>query len=160
MKSKKIIAFICAVSLVGNVVFSGYHADSLSNSVVTVNAEALTYEDFSYEVTENGEVTITEYKGEAAEVVIPSEIDGYKVTSIGSYAFSECNNLESITMPDGVTSIGEWAFSGCSSLESITIPKSVAAIDGLLFGFFKPINITIYGYTGSAADVTVQGVLS
>ncbi len=44
------------------------------------------------------------------------------VTSIGSSAFRGCTGLTSITIPDSVTSIGSSAFSGCSSLESITIP--------------------------------------
>ena len=51
--------------------------------------------------------------------VIPS--DG-SVTSIGDYAFYNCNGLTSITIPDSVTSIGSSAFSGCNSLTSITIP--------------------------------------
>ena len=42
--------------------------------------------------------------------------------SVGSYAFSNCRRLKSITIPDGVTSIGAGAFFGCSSLESMTIP--------------------------------------
>ena len=35
---------------------------------------------------------------------------GTNVTSIGSYAFSDCYSLTSVTIPDGVTSIGEFAF--------------------------------------------------
>ena len=50
------------------------------------------------------------------------------VTSIGKYAFSDCTNLESITIPDGVTSIGAGAFSSCQSLVSITIPDGVTSI--------------------------------
>ena len=41
-------------------------------------------------------------------------------TSIGSYAFSECSSLTSVTIADGVTSIGVSAFNGCTSLSSVT----------------------------------------
>ena len=51
-----------------------------------------------------------------------------KTEVIGSFAFSDCNNLVSITIPDGVTSIGVEAFYGCSKLTSITIPDGVTSI--------------------------------
>ena len=48
---------------------------------------------------------------------------------IHSSAFSSCNNLTSITLPEGLTSIGDYAFSGCSSLTgTVTIPASVTEI--------------------------------
>ena len=54
-------------------------------------------------------------------------------TSIGEAAFSGCDSLTSVTIPDGVTSIGEGAFSGCSGLTSITIPDSVTSIGEAAF---------------------------
>ena len=54
------------------------------------------------------------------------------VTSIGGYAFSECKNLTSITIPEGVTSIEDGVFSGCG-LRSITIPKGVTSIGRYAF---------------------------
>ena len=62
------------------------------------------------------------------ELVIPAEIEGFPVTSIGEFAFSFCESLTSITIPEGVTSIGLWAFYGCGSLTSITIPEGVTSI--------------------------------
>lgn len=51
------------------------------------------------------------------------------VTSIGSYAFSSCKGLSSITIPDCITDIGSYAFSSCSNLTRISIPSEVTAID-------------------------------
>ena len=62
--------------------------------------------------------------------VIPT--DG-SVTSIGDYAFSSCDRLTSIAIPDSVTSIGEWAFDSCDRLTSIEIPDGVTNIGDYAF---------------------------
>ena len=76
----------------------------------------------------DGTLEITEYVGNSATYVIPSEIDGKRVTQIGYDAFNDCTELTSITIPDGVTIIGNSAFSYCTSLETVTIPNSVTQI--------------------------------
>ncbi len=63
-----------------------------------------------------------------AEYSIPDS-----VTSIGNYAFYDCNSLKTVTIPDSVTSIGDSAFSDCFSLETVTIPDSVTRIGGRAF---------------------------
>ena len=50
------------------------------------------------------------------------------VTSIGNYAFYDCDDLRSVTIPDSVTSIGYYAFYDCDDLRSVTIPDSVTSI--------------------------------
>ena len=59
---------------------------------------------------------------------------GTAVTSIGDYAFQDCDGLTSITIPDSVTSIGDSAFYGCPELTSITIPDGVTSIGYDTFG--------------------------
>ena len=84
--------------------------------------------NFDYTQLADGSLKITKYKGSDTDVTIPSEIDGKKVTSIEKYAFLDCRNLTSITIPDSVISIGNYAFKSCSSLTNITIPNSVTSI--------------------------------
>ena len=54
--------------------------------------------------------------------VIPS--DG-SVTSIGTFAFSRCEEMSEIDIPDCIESIGKAAFFGCLSLKHVIIPDSV-----------------------------------
>ena len=50
------------------------------------------------------------------------------ITSIGDYAFFDCNSLTSITIPNSVTSIGDYAFYNCTKLTDITLPTSLTSI--------------------------------
>ena len=47
-------------------------------------------------------------------MVIPAS-----VTSIGAWAFYNCESLTSVVIPNSVTSIGEGAFCSCSSLTEV-----------------------------------------
>ena len=100
-----------------------------ANSAGNAVSLAATDGDYTYQVLADGTAEITGYTGSATELVIPSEIDGYPVTSIGDYAFGDCTALTSIVIPDSVTRIGRWAFEHCSSLMSIKIPDSVMSIE-------------------------------
>lgn len=90
-------------------------------------ADTGTPDGIAYRI-EDGSVTITDYRGTDRELVIPDNIDGVKVTSIGSSAFYRCDNLERVTLPEGVASIGYGAFWACSNLKSVVIPASVTSI--------------------------------
>jgi len=94
--------------------------------------ELLSYSDESdFEIDENGVITL--YKGTEENLVIPSVINGTNVTSIGYGAFYMCQNLTSVTIPEGVTSIGDEAFYYCRNLTSVTIPESVTNIGDEVF---------------------------
>ena len=82
--------------------------------------------------------------------VIPS--DG-SVTSIGNSAFSGCNGLTSVIIPDSVISIGRNAFNSCSGLTSVTIPNSVISIGVGAFSYCDGLtSITIGNSVTSIGD--------
>ena len=58
---------------------------------VGVTASAETWDGYVYDVLENGTVEITEYIGDDAEVIIPSEIDGMRVAEISFFSLE--NNI-------------------------------------------------------------------
>ena len=65
-------------------------------------------------------------------VTIPATVHfygtAYQVISIASSAFRSCDQITSMTLPDGITTIGPSAFYGCASMRSINIPASVTTI--------------------------------
>ncbi len=121
---------------------------------------------WKYSISE-GKVTITGHLNPVGDIVIPSEIGGYPVTSVGYKAFYNCASLTSITIPDNVAIINSYAFSGCRRLTSITIPDSVISIDQGAFYFCTeltsitiPDSVTSIGfcafeYCTSLASITI-----
>ena len=124
---KKILSAVCALVLVFGSAAVLPEGFAKIDSAITASA-AKTWNDYEYEVLDDGTVEISKYTGSDEEVTIPSTIDGKKVTSIGEDAFYWCTSLTSVTIPNSVTSIGAWAFESCESLESVTIPNSVTSI--------------------------------
>lgn len=124
-------------------------------AIVPFTANAATSGDFEYTVLDDGTAEITAYSGSAAELTIPSELDGYTVTSIGRRAFkgntsftsliipNSVNNLESmafagcgitsLTLGNGMTTVDNQAFMGCNKLASITFGKNLKTIGDRVF---------------------------
>jgi hypothetical protein len=88
----------------------------------------------------NGTVTIERYLGSDVAVTIPDTIDNLPVTSIGEFAFGDCTNMMSVSIPGSVTNIGEYAFVECVSLTNVAIPDSVTSVGDL--AFFECSNLT------------------
>ena len=111
---------------------AGSYAETYANEH-NIPFESLSDSVLKYEI-QDGRVTITGYTDNLpAEVEIPAEIDGLPVTGIGKGAFSKCENLTGVTIPDGVTSIGDEAFLECKALVSVSIPESVTSIGAFAF---------------------------
>lgn len=123
----------------------------------TAQAADMRYGDYIYTVL-NKKVTITEYRGNDANVTIPAYIKGLKVTSIGGAsfannesikkviipnsvvsikynAFANCINLKTILLPEGLDSIESGAFSECSSLIAIALPGNLNILENSVFAY-------------------------
>jgi len=74
------------------------------------------------------------------------------VTSIGNWAFYQCEALTSVTIPNGITKIGSGAFEYCDALTSVAIPNSVTTIGNDAFGAGGLTSITIPSNVSSIGD--------
>jgi len=83
--------------------------------------------DYIYSVT-NSEANIIRYTGTGGDLVIPAAFDEYTVTGIGDGAFSNCDGLTIVAIPNIVTSIGDNTFINCTGLTSVTIGTGVTSI--------------------------------
>lgn len=125
-----------------------------------------------YYTSSDGSI-VTPYSadGFGARIVSNEYVDGRgvisfnrDVTSIGSYAFQNCDGLTSITIPDSVTNIGRFAFYQCTDLSGgLTIPAGVVSIgDSAFQGCAGMTDITFLNETppsGSASMFSDAGFL-
>ncbi len=69
----------------------------------------------------------------SGDIIIPAQLTDnditYSVTSIAAFAFSDCSDLTSVTLPNSLLEIGNYAFRLSERLTSIIIPGSVMKIN-------------------------------
>ena len=70
--------------------------------------------------------------GEYTEVTIPASVYynnyTYPVVTIGTSAFENCSNLQSVTLPNSITAINQDAFYHCTKLGSVNLPEGMTYI--------------------------------
>ena len=114
--------------------FSPDYVESLADSGTAIIPQENT--EYSIEfITVDGEIAITiaGYQGYGGNVTVPSEIGGYRVAAIKSGAFSNCSNIVSITLPEGITSIPDNCFRNCISLTRTVLPATLNTIGSNAF---------------------------
>lgn len=110
-----------------------WSAGALALVLLLLPAAGLTAEgsatdgDFDYIRLQSG-VAVMKYRGDAAEVVIPAEIDGMPVQAVGTEAFAWNPLVAHVVMPDSVQIIGLKAFIGCTGLREVDWPENLLAI--------------------------------
>ena len=124
--SLKSVTIPSSVTSIGDAAF--YRCTSLKSIIVNSNNKS--YSSANGALFNKDKTKLIQYPTASTQTsyTIPSS-----VTSICSYAFSDCTNLKSVTIPSGMKNIDAHAFSGCTSLTSISIPKSVTGIGEYAF---------------------------
>ena len=64
-----------------------------------------------------------EYRDQVKLVIL-----GQGVTSIGSSAFQDCKNLETVSLPGSLTALGKAAFLRCGELTNVKLPASLKSV--------------------------------
>lgn len=88
--------------------------------------------EYNY-IVDGDHIKLTKYLGNEAEITIPSEIDGAKVTIIGEDTFHGNENIEKVSIPESVVQIEGLAFCGCINLTEVNIPETISTIEVYVF---------------------------
>ena len=103
-----------------------------------------------FTVAKKGDLYIlSHYKSENPNVVIPGNIQGRPVQFIEK-TFKNKDFIQTVIIEDGITEIVDHAFSDCMNLQNITIPASVTVIGENIF-HYKQKSVTISAPAGSTA---------
>ncbi len=123
---RKIISIVLAVAVVLCIMpFGVFASPSAETEFYSIKLNGATL----YYYVENDEVELYSCdKWINGDVILPSELDGYPITSLRYLLFENCNLITSIVIPEGIKSIGSSTFYGCSSLKSVKFFGSVTSI--------------------------------
>ena len=150
LKMKVIFKKLASMFLTLTLIFSVAAIAPISVGAAETNSESVgetyTSGDFGYKLEERYDgdteqsyhvARITEYSGSDTDVIIPSEIDGYKVVAINELYYSEnTDKIKSFTIPEGVSYIKDYVFKNYDNLENIFVNaqnEDYCDIDGVLF---------------------------
>lgn len=140
------------------------NAAAPASAEATPQSQESTAADFTYETKSDGTLLLTSYTGNAADVVIPGEINGAKVTEVGpwggtSWTTAHKETVKSVTVPEGVTRIGSSVFKDCPNLTTVDMPSTLTWCSGFencpiktADGFKKATNLNNLSFNGQPIE--------
>ncbi len=94
---------------------------------------------FDYEI-DNDKITICGLNKQKTDLIIPSQINGFPVSAIESYAFYNNKKLKSITINSNITEINEATFENCTNLKTVYLNSPVKYIGDEAFAGCKSLS--------------------
>ena len=92
--------------------------------------------EYSYVVEEDGTATLTYYYQHKEKLVLPTTVDGYKVTGIRFPIFSKASGVKSVYIPSEITKVEYNPFINWISLTAIYVAPdhpTLASVNGTLY---------------------------
>jgi hypothetical protein len=105
----------------------------------------------------DGECAITSYTGDNTVVVVPEVIDGLTVTTVGSYCFSNNNDIEAVRLPLTLTAVDIYGFGICKNLKFVTGVGNVESLGKCSFLTGSDLYIE---FTDSVTSVAEEQIFS
>ena len=100
----------------------------------------------------DGTCTVTGMWGQTPDLVVPSEIDGLRVTAIAEKAFQGCSWVETLSLPEGLLSVGNYAFQDCTGLRAAHLPEGLGSLGyGAFFNCASLEEASVPGPVGTLA---------
>ena len=116
----------------------------------------------SYKISSLESASVTVIGASGIEIIIPGSVmydKEYSVTAIADEAFDGNHTLESIVISEGVVTLGSYAFRDCVNLSSITIPSTL--VNGNFSYQYNDYNRNyapaFYGCTGLESITVAEG---
>ena len=108
----------------------------IGSSLPTFGDNPRTSGDYKYQILSDKTAKITLYTGNDTEVHIPASLDGHPISQIGTRAFYNNENLDSVWLDQApVTVIQYEAFRGCENLRFVQLPKTLKEIQDMAFDY-------------------------
>ena len=134
-----ILGIILVVNIQKNQVDKIAGVDEIQSDAYT---EITTNSEWDYYVNDdNTTISLTNYKGNATELTIPSTIDGYAVTTLRFELFYGNRTITTLTIPENITHIDSGLFT------NHTYPDGTQVTS----------NITTVNYNATEANLTQDG---
>jgi len=137
MKHKNLCAIVFCCSMATLVVIISiclFGAIGIAETISSPDSIVYKLDGFLLTHDVDNHYTIIGYEGNEESIKIPSYFEDKPIVAIGNSAFSHCDKLVQVTIPEGVKSIGDQAFIWCGNLKTVTIPDSMEYIGSSAFG--------------------------
>ncbi len=112
-----------------------YYVDAFSSDL-TIYARWINEDEgipYAYTLLPDDTIRIDAYFGKMRYLIIPNEIEGKLVSTIGVNAFAGNQRIRQITLPNQLRIIEDYAFSQVRHLNKIEIPDTVVSIGNFAF---------------------------
>ena len=129
IRSKKIISSLMALTML-TAATAAAESNVFSKIIPTntITADAAVSGTWTYQVTSSTTCTLTGYTGNEQRVYLPIELNGYKVTKIGTGAFMNNHTMKMCQFGYNIEEIGTNAFRNCTSLTQVYINSGAKII--------------------------------